>query len=258
MSISLASVKRIAPEPVRRSVRRRKLDRALVNAFFANAEELDRYREELRASPLQGHIADAKARFRQMVVGTNARGREYNFGGLGSEAGPRLYALIRKVGPERVVETGVCNGVSSSLILQALHENGTGGLWSIDLPEEEGSKTPDTHWSGKGGAVVPAGRTSGWIIPDYLRARWSLRRGRSQDELVPLLDELGGIDLFIHDSEHSYECMSFEFQTAFPHLGGGGILATDDVSMNTAFEEFAAWASRPVVRLDDGVALIRK
>ena len=45
--------------------------------------------------------------------------------------------------------------------------------------------------------------------------RWSLTIGRSQDELPTLLERLGEIDLFVHDSEHSYECMDFEFRAAW-------------------------------------------
>ena len=73
---------------------------------------------------------------------------------------------------------------------------------------------PGTFWEGKQGAAIPPGKEAGWMIPDELRPRWQLVLGRSQEELPPLLDRLGAIDLFVHDSEHSYECMHFEFQTA--------------------------------------------
>jgi predicted O-methyltransferase YrrM len=103
--------------------------------------------------------------------------------------------------------------------------------------------------------VVPTGKEPGWIIPDHLRHRWELTIGRSQDRLPTLLGELGKIDLFLHDSEHSYDCMSFEFRTAFGHLRSGGILASDDASWNSAFEDFAASVNRSVQPLGRFVAL---
>jgi hypothetical protein len=44
-----------------------------------------------------------------------------------------------------------------------------------------------------------------FVIPKWLKRRWHLTIGRSQDALLPLLTKLGSIDIFLHDSEHSYE-----------------------------------------------------
>ena len=44
------------------------------------------------------------------------------------------YALCRALRPMRVVETGVCYGVTSAFFLQALRQNDRGTLYSIDLP----------------------------------------------------------------------------------------------------------------------------
>ena len=53
----------------------------------------------------------------------------------GSPALARLcYAVVRAMRPQVVVETGVCYGVTSSFTLGALEENGSGMLYSIDLP----------------------------------------------------------------------------------------------------------------------------
>ena len=73
-------------------------------------------------------------------------------------------------------------------------------------------------WQGKGGAVVPSDRTSGWLIPQDLRQNWSLKLGKSQDKLPSLLKQLDKIDMFIHDSEHSLENQLFEFRLAFQYL----------------------------------------
>lgn len=55
--------------------------------------------------------------------------------------------------------------------------------------------------------------------------------------LPELLSEVGEIDLFVHDSLHTYRNMRFEFEAAWPSLRPGGILISDDVDGNAAFEE---------------------
>jgi len=253
-----AALRVVTPRPVQRAVHDRRVDGALAREFFEGRTELDGYRAQLEQTPLLSSLSEARARFAETVSGTTSSGSPYSFGGFGPRAGSRLYALIRRLSPSVVVETGVCNGASSALILQALNDNGSGHLHSIDVPEYEGESRPSELWGGKGGAVVPDRREPGWVIPHALRDRWSLTLGRSQEELGPLLERVGAVDLFLHDSEHSYECMMFEFTTVYPHVKSGGVIATDDMGYNDAFGEFAAGVSRRVFRLDDGVALIRK
>jgi predicted O-methyltransferase YrrM len=157
------------------------------------------------------------------------------------------------------VETGVCNGVSTAFLLLALERNEGGRLYSVDLPEVAGEEYESgTFWDGKGGAVIPAGKEPGWMIPPELRGRWELVLGRSQDELPPLLERVGEIDFFMHDSEHSYECMSFEFDTAWQALRPGGALVADDVTVNSAWDEFATRIEREPQQLGPKLALIVK
>ena len=54
----------------------------------------------------------------------------------------------------------------------------------------------------------------GWIIPDYLRKNWELKLGPSHMHLEDTLKQ-NPVDLFIHDSDHSYEIMSYECLKAF-------------------------------------------
>jgi len=63
-------------------------------------------------------------------------------GSISYEAGILLYAMVRALKPEVVVETGVANGVSSSFILKALDRNSRGRLYSIDLHYREGVSVP--------------------------------------------------------------------------------------------------------------------
>jgi predicted O-methyltransferase YrrM len=197
------------------------------------------------------------------VQGETQRGHRYNTGRVtgrdGYDEGMRLYALVREFQPRVAVETGVCNGVSTAFLLLALDRNGVGELHSIDLPEVAGEEyEPGTFWDGKGGAVIPPGKEPGWMVPPALRPRWDLVLGRSQDELPPLLERVGEIDLFMHDSEHSYECMSFEFQTAWAAMRPGGVLIADDVNVNSAWDEFTREVGRESEPLGPKLAMIVK
>jgi predicted O-methyltransferase YrrM len=166
---------------------------------------------------------------------------------------------VRTLRPRVAVETGVANGFSTAFLLQALDANGEGRLHSIDLPREVGRDyDPGTFYEGEGRAGIPPGSEPGWLIPDALRDRWTLLLGRSQDELPPLLERLGTVDLFMHDSEHSFDCMWFEFTAAWPRLRDGGVLVSDDVNSTQAFPRFAEEQSRRPLRLARGMALLTK
>jgi hypothetical protein len=209
------------------------------------------------------HLEVRAAEFWDTVQGQTPRGQRYNTGRVtgrdGYDEGLRLYRLLRDVRPQVAVETGVCNGVSTAFLLLALEDNGTGELHSIDLPEVAGEEYEEgTFWDGKGGAVIPPGKEPGWMVPPELRERWELVLGRSQDELPPLLDRVGQIDFFMHDSEHSYECMSFEFRTAWPTLREGGVLVADDVNVNPAWAEFTGEVGREPEELGPKLSMITK
>ena len=73
-----------------------------------------------------------------------------------------------------------------------------------------------------------------------------------------LLERVGEIDFFMHDSEHSYECMSFEFRAAWEALRAGGVLVADDVNVNTAWEEFTRAVERRPEELGPKLAMIVK
>lgn len=246
------------PDRLRKMQQRRQAVREFAGYFADDPSALVRYREEVRSSGLLDELAAKKEAFEHRVRG-ETRGWRYVFGSIRTDEAIDLYALLRKARPRVMVETGVCNGFSSSFILAALERNGDGHLYSIDLPEVAGERYESgSFWEGKLGAVIPRGERPGWIIPDRLRSRWRLTLGRSQEELPPLLNELGTIDVFMHDSEHSLECMSFEFGTAFPALRQGGLLVADDFNWNRAFEEFAARHERRIIRISRKTAFFVK
>ena len=167
-----------------------------------------------------------------------------------------LYVICRSVKPKTIVETGVASGLSSAFILQALDDNAAGRLYSIDLPNADTEQL-----LGKVLTNLPEGREPGWVVPDWLRSRWDLRLGRTSDMLPQLVAELGTIDIFLHDSEHSLENMTFEFNLSWPVIAKGGLLLSDDVNLPStkgAFYSFAKKVGRKPEKMFSGYGAIRK
>jgi len=175
-------------------------------------------------------------------------GKEF---GEGSSIGADLYAkrvvmqyaVMRAMKPDCVLETGVANGVSSAYILLAMERNQKGALYSIDVND---------------GSFVPPGRQVGWIVPEWLRGRWTLRLGDAYQLLPIVLVELKSLDVFIHDSLHTYEHMKFEYERAYPFLRPGGVLISDDALWNSAFPEFRDTVRAPLASILRGIGFLQK
>jgi predicted O-methyltransferase YrrM len=144
---------------------------------------------------------------------------------------PTIYTVVRLLKPRVMVETGVASGKSSALILRALERNNSGQLYSVDLPTYEERAAPGDD------GLLPMGRTPGWLVPEALKGRWTLRLGDARALLPALQDEIGAIDIFFHDSLHTYEHMTFELSLAASWVRPGGTVMCDDVQDNEAFEE---------------------
>jgi predicted O-methyltransferase YrrM len=126
-----------------------------------------------------------------------------------------LYALVRSLRPGVVLETGVANGHSSFYILSALLANGHGVLNSIDRSAQVGG-----------------------LLTNRERERWRLHVLKPNDlkrSFLEVLDSLAPLDLFIHDSDHSYSWISFELNAAIKKLAPGAVLASDDCDCCFAF-----------------------
>lgn len=147
--------------------------------------------------------------------------------------GKLCYIICRAIKPAIFVETGVAFGVSSSFILKALEVNNYGKLFSVDRPP----------------AARNAAEFIGALIPTELRRNWQLYRGESQRLLPALLSEVKEVDIFLHDSRHTYSNMSGEFRMVAPYLKNRSFLIADDVNRNIAFQEWtnqtnpAYWAT---------------
>lgn len=129
-----------------------------------------------------------------------------------------LYALVRSLRPRVVLETGVANGHSSFYILSALLANGYGRLHSIDRSAQVGG-----------------------LITDRERDMWRLHVLRKSDlkkSFLQILEALPPVDLFLHDSDHTYPWMSFELNAAMEKLTAHAALVVDDCDSCFAFIDF--------------------
>ena len=133
------------------------------------------------------------------------------------------WCLARHLRPERILETGVGRGLTTRALLEALQRNARGRLWSVDLP-------PLLEHS--------LGRETAAAVPERLHDRWTLVRGSSRRVLPALVDDLGHIDLFVHDSMHTTRNLRFELERVWPALIPGGAALIDDVEKNVAAAQF--------------------
>lgn len=153
-----------------------------------------------------------------------------------------LYAVVRTVKPCLMLETGVFDGSFSTIYLKALYDNYSeegldGRLISIDLPAGESIEESTTRMRR---IHLPPGCRPGWLIPDNLRDRWELHIGDSRQLLPQILSGCKELDLFFHDSLHTYSHMMFEYETAWPKLKKGGVLMSHDIHWNRAFINFVS------------------
>jgi hypothetical protein len=168
--------------------------------------------------PFHGYAVDKQWRQHLRAALGSAEALEF------SEVWTNVLRSPELKGPSNVVETGVARGLTSRVVLEALHRNGFGHLWSIDLPP-----ALDRHQVNEIGIAVPK----------RLMDRWTYIEGSSRRRLPALLSKLGKIDLFIHDSMHTEDNVSFEMKLAFGVLRPGGAMIVDDIDLNRAFYDFA-------------------
>jgi len=177
--------------------------------FYAMWDAVARFAQEIRASDFMA----------EMVRRRDAYGSEGVMGALDCAT---LYGLTRWLQPAVVVESGGFIGMSSAFILKALADENlvTAKLYSVELSED---------------------CEQGALIPENLRSAASFitARGRIED-LLKRGQLPGSIDMFLHDSSHSYRHMLWEFRQFWPRLRDGGLLVSHDVQMNAAFPEFIA------------------
>lgn len=207
-------------------------ERFLAGATGTRAIQVRGYLEEPFELPeFRAHLHECEPAFRQGMVSADLWGKKVLV----------QYAAVRALRPDLVVETGVASGVSSAYILLALKQNQKGTLHSIEIGDP---------------AYLPTDKEPGWIVPEWLRTRWHMHIGDVAAVLPGLLRELGKVDMFIHDSSHTYEQMKFEFELARPHIRRDGLILADDALWNSAFGEFARAISSRASAIIRGVGIL--
>lgn len=94
-----------------------KLRSRFIDDFFSSEAEYERYAAEFNRGPVANVRNKALHEYRQMT-GKNS------LADIGLDVARDYYAVTRKLEPSTIVETGVCNGVSTLCILLALEQNG--------------------------------------------------------------------------------------------------------------------------------------
>jgi len=145
-----------------------------------------------------------------------------------------LYVLIRLLKPENMLETGVYYGGNSIFMLHAFRKNGTGLLTSIDLPDSKIES--DRHpLVGETEHYDPTSKP-GFLVPVELHKYWNLIEGSSLDVIPTLADKK--FNLYLHDSEHSFDFLTQEMTLAHKALTDDAIMIVDDINWSNGFFAF--------------------
>ena len=137
--------------------------------------------------------------------------------------------------PNFFIETGVLHGLTSSFILEVFSKKPERKLLSIDYPSyfKQVPANQDGHYDS-----LPKDKEPGWLIPQNLVKNWEILLGKSSELLPKVLKKSEKIDIFLHDSEHTYDTMFLEFNLVWTRLRKGGLLIADNIIDNTAFFDF--------------------
>lgn len=124
------------------------------------------------------------------------------------------YAIVRAMKPGHVVETGTHLGLGSCAIAAALLRNGHGRLTTIDVEPK-----------------------SGYLIG----GPWATVTERRTGNSVDLLAESKDVDIFLHDSLHTYDYETRELKAVEPNLRANAIVLSDNAHCSSALSD---WAER--------------
>jgi predicted O-methyltransferase YrrM len=198
--------------------------------------------EEARTVPGFDQVMERKAFIENYIAGLERQYHaKYIAGWVNLIDAQFLYWAVRRAKPRTIVQAGVSNGLSSAFMMLALAKNGPEGrLYAIDLPHI--FNPADPWWTTTGevyGVLIPEGKSSGWMVPDIYRDRFDIEAGDAKLLLPALIDRLDRIDLFFHDSDHTYNHMMFEFEQAMRKLAPHGLIIADDVAWNASLRDFA-------------------
>src|SRR5436190_14321473 len=173
---------RVFQLPQRRELKRTAEGSSPSTSFYSMWDAIARFAQEIRASDFMA----------EMIRRRDGYGAE---GVMGALDCAMLYGLTRWLRPAAIVESGGYVGMSSAFILKALADErlSAAKLYSIELSQEceQGSLIPDELRSVSGSFVPMRGK-----VEDFLKLN-----------ALP-----SSVDMFLHDSSHSYRHMLWEFR----------------------------------------------
>lgn len=140
-------------------------------------------------------------------------------GGGGSEL---LYFLARRLRPAEIVETGVAAGWSTAALLGAIRANGHGHLQSSDFPYFR-IDHPEQY--------------VGYLVPDELRAPWSLYLNGDRRNLKEILRPGLRVGLAHYDSDKSRAGRKLFLDRIGPHLTEDAVVVIDDINDDLFFRD---------------------
>jgi predicted O-methyltransferase YrrM len=135
-----------------------------------------------------------------------------------------LYLLTRLIRPALALETGVAAGWSTSAILAAMRANESGLLLSSDFPFFR---------------LADPERYIGYVVPDDLKRRWTLRTKGDRRNLEEFLLPDTRVDLVHYDSDKTRNGREFFLRRVRPHLTNRHVIVMDDIQDNLVFREYA-------------------
>jgi hypothetical protein len=155
-------------------------------------------------------LQEGKMLFRELILSQSGKNYGKNFDceeGLAAF----LYSYVLTNKPGVIVETGVANGITTNMLMKALEKTG-GRLHSFDIdPKTQNVYRGSGHWN------------------------FHLLTKKYESALRSQVQEIGTVDLWIHDSNHGFSWQAFEYSLALKALGKEGVLVSDDIDSSTAW-----------------------
>lgn len=140
-----------------------------------------------------------------------------------------LRLLVEHSLPEVIVETGIANGASTRVWLNAIQEFKLekSKLYSFDIDQK--------------------------FVAEDMRSNpsFNFRLIDDVNTFTSLVSELEAVDIFYHDSDHSYFNQIMEYRSIWPKIRKGGFLVSDDINWSNAFLDFVKEVGRiPLIVAD--------
>jgi len=212
---------------------RRQLAHFLSGALDVGVAQVTGYVDEiLEDERLRRHIAE-RTRASEMGWMADSEAR------YGRRVG--WYAIVRITKPKAVIETGVDKGLGTCVLAAALLENGREGfpgkVYGIDVNDH-----------------------AGWLVSEPYSSVAELLVGDSH----PILSRIRrDVDVLIHDSLHTYEHESREYELVGDLLVPGAVLVSDAAHASAALMDFAEargwgyyyWQEQPEAHVYEGAGI---